>query len=123
MDKKIIYLVGIIVIAAIVALAYLVYLEGMKPGVNDNFAKCLTEKGLIMAGTDWCHVCKAQKAMFGNSFKHIDFRNCDLEKQWCNEKGVTGYPTWFDAEGLSYRGLQELEELALIAECELEAIE
>ena len=61
--------IGIIVLAVS---AYSVYSIN-KPGLYDNFAKCLTEKGAVMYGAmDWCKFTQAQKAMFGKSFKYIN---------------------------------------------------
>jgi len=121
MDKKTIYVIGLVAIGIVAIISYLVYLEGGKPGDYDAFASCLTESGVVMAGTDWCHVCQDQKEMFGNSFKLIDFKNCDLEKQWCNERNVTGYPTWFAPDGTDYRGKQSFETLSQISGCDLGA--
>ena len=116
MDKKIKLIIGAIVLFGAV-LMYLGYVESTKPGIYDEFAKCLTEKNFIMAGTDWCHVCQQQKELFGNSFKHINYKNCDREKQWCNEHGVDSYPRWFDSEGKDYGGVQSLETLSTLSGC------
>ena len=36
-------------------------------GGEVSLAQCLTEKEVIMYGTEWCSHCKNQKAMFGES--------------------------------------------------------
>lgn len=64
------------------------------PGKYDDFAKCLTNTDIVMYGTDWCSHCKEQKALFGRSFKYVDYRNCDYNKEECDNKDITGYPTW-----------------------------
>lgn len=117
--KKAIYFAVFAVIIGVALLAYLTYLEGLKPGRFDSFAKCLSEKGFIMAGTDWCNFCQQQKALFGNSFKFVSYKNCDFEKQWCSEKGVGGYPTWFDAASKRFEGVQSLSRLSELSGCEL----
>jgi hypothetical protein len=60
----------------------------------DNFAKCLTEKGVVMYGAEWCSHCKEQKAIFGDSFKFIKYVECPDNTKLCLDNGVTGYPTW-----------------------------
>jgi hypothetical protein len=61
---------------------------------KDAFAKCLTEKGWVMYGAEWCSHCKEQKALFGDSFQYIKYVECPDNVQLCLNKGVNGYPTW-----------------------------
>ena len=118
--EKIFYGVILAVVIGIVFLSYLVYMEGAKPGNYDDFANCLTEEGFVLAGTDWCSYCQKQKDLFGNSFKYLNFKNCDLEKQWCNSNGAKSYPTWIDASGKTYVGVKSLEQLSLLSGCSVE---
>ncbi|MBD3204441.1 hypothetical protein GF327_09190 [Candidatus Woesearchaeota archaeon] len=90
------------------------------PGNYDSFAKCLTEKGAVMYGTDWCSHCNNQKDMFGSSFQYVDFVNCDYNSQECQANGVEGYPTW-KIDGENYAGEQALQRLASLSGCEMEA--
>ena len=83
---------------------------------EDTFAKCLTDKGLKMYGTEWCSHCKNQKALFGDSFEHVDYTDCDKDRQACTDAGVQGFPTWI-YEGTSYPGTRELTELATLTGC------
>ncbi len=109
----------IIFIAVLVVLvAFFVY-QNNKSGDHDLFAQCLTEAGVSMGGTDWCHFCKDQKAMFGNSFEFIDYHNCDFEEDWCTEKGITGFPTWVFPDSPNRPGVQQLSTLAELSGCEL----
>ena len=85
----------------------------------NNFAECLTERGFIMAGTDWCPHCQNQKAMFGESFKHIDYRDCDIHKEYCIEQGVKGYPTWILPDGTLSPGVKQLAQLSQMSGCSL----
>ncbi len=65
--------------------------------ILDNFAKCLTEKGTTMYGAYWCPHCKSQKELFGESFKYINYVECDLggkQNPKCEQEGIKGYPTW-----------------------------
>ena len=104
----------------ILLLGIVIYLS-IKPdslGQYDVFAQCLTEKGIKMYGTGWCSYCQKQKDSFGNSFKYVDFVDCDKDKQECLSAGVQGYPTW-NINGENYPGLQSLERLAQLSGCEL----
>ena len=105
----------------VVALFAMVWFSGEDsgPGVNDEFAQCLTDAGVVMYGTEWCPHCNTQKAMFGNSFKLANYVDCDLSRSVCLSEGVTGYPTW-KHNGQSYSGTQSLETLASISGCSLE---
>jgi predicted lactoylglutathione lyase len=85
----------------------------------DEFTKCLTEKGISMGGTEWCSHCKNQKEMFGSSFQYVDYHDCDLEQEWCTEKGITGYPTWILSDGSKHPGEQKLSTLAELSGCEI----
>jgi glutaredoxin len=85
----------------------------------DSFAACLTQKGATMYGTEWCSHCKNQKALFGRSFKQINFVDCDKEKDTCLIAEITGYPTWVFADKSSLSGTQTLEILARKTGCQL----
>jgi len=88
-------------------------------GRYDNFAKCLTQKGVAMYGAEWCSHCKNQKLMFGDSFKYVTYVECTTDEAECTAKGVTGYPTWI-IDGKAYPGEQSLESLSTLAGCPLE---
>jgi hypothetical protein len=88
------------------------------PGEYDEFAQCLTEKGVKMYGTEWCSHCKNQKAMFGTSFQYVDYIDCDKNKNACSSAGVTGYPTW-KVGGNNYPGEKQLNILASLSGCTL----
>ena len=42
-----------------------------------SLAKCLTEKNVVMYGTEWCSHCQNQKKAFGDDFKDVTFVDCD----------------------------------------------
>ncbi len=90
-----------------------------KPAKYDSFAQCLTEKDTVMYGTDWCLHCKNQKKLFGNSFKYVDYVNCDINRDECLRNGVNGYPTWKINE-TNHQGEQSLYRLASITGCKLD---
>lgn len=79
----------------------------LTPGKYDNFAKCLTEKGVVMQGEDWCQYTNAQKAMFGKSFKHINYQVTP---------GLETRPTWI-IDGQPYETVQSFERLAALTGC------
>ncbi len=81
-----------------------------------SLAECLSEKGAVMYGTEWCGYCQRQKAMFGDDFEQINFVDCDSEQEKCTEAGVRGFPTW-EIGGELYPGLQELNKLKDLAGC------
>ncbi len=37
----------------------------------DDFAKCLSEKGVTMYGAAWCSHCQNTKKTFGQSFQYV----------------------------------------------------
>ncbi len=106
----------VIVIAGIYAYQYFTK-DSINPGQQDEFAAYLTEQGAIMYGTDWCSYCKKQKELFGDSFRYINYVNCDQERQVCVDADVKGYPTW-EIDGETYSGLQSLERLAQLTRYE-----
>ncbi len=81
----------------------------LTPGKYDSFAKCLTEKGAVMYGEDWCPYTKAQKAMFGKSFKYVNYEQ---------KKDLALRPTWVIA-GTAYERVQSFERLASLTGCEI----
>lgn len=89
----------------------------------DNFAKCLSSRGAKMYGAFWCGYCNKQKESFGESFKFIDYVECDAKgdnanPSSCQEAGIRGYPTWI-INNVHYSGFQSLENLAKLTNCKL----
>ncbi|MEK6949145.1 MAG: hypothetical protein AABX34_02915 [Nanoarchaeota archaeon] len=83
-----------------------------KPGPVDDFAKCLTEKGAIMYGAPLCRYTAAQKAMFGNSMKLIDYRD------FTEDPNVEITPTWL-INGAYYQNVQDFDRLASLTGCKI----
>ena len=88
------YLLGIIAIIIVLLLVYFWLSTPAKLGEYDEFAKCLTDSGTTIYGTEWCGHCQNQKEMFGASFSYVNYVDCDQNKQACNNAGIQGYPTW-----------------------------
>lgn len=93
--------------------------EPVDSGRYDVFAQCLASKNLTMYGAVWCSHCKAEKALFGDSFKYVPYVECTENPNLCLEKGVESYPTWIDKNGEKYIGEQGLEKLSQISGCPL----
>lgn len=92
--------------------------NGNDSGKYDNFAKCLAQKGATMYGAAWCEHCKQQKDMFGSSFKYVNYVECPDNQALCDQKGITGYPTWI-INGLPYQGTQPFDRLSELTGCPL----
>lgn len=101
--------IGVVVLATA---AYFVF-SFNKPGQYDNFAKCLSEKGAVMYGAmEWCKYTQAQKAMFGKSFRYVNYH--DFEEL----PGIRKTPTWV-INGAWHENVQPLEKLGALAGCRL----
>jgi hypothetical protein len=89
----------------------------------DAFAKCLTDNGVVMYGAYWCPHCQNQKKMFGDSWQYVAYVECSLpnkagQTKECQEKGISGYPTW-DIKGEFHSGELSFEKLAELTRCVL----
>ena len=81
----------------------------LSPGNYDDFAKCLTTKGVVMYGENWCQYTNAQKGMFGKSFKHVNYEiKTDLRIR----------PTWV-IDGKTYETVQSFERLSELTGCKI----
>jgi hypothetical protein len=87
-----------------------------KPGKYDNFAKCLSQKGAVMYGSDTCHACQSQKQLFGDSFGYVTYINCINNQQLCMNENIASIPTWRIGSA-KYVGVQELSRLAELSGC------
>ena len=101
--------IGVVMLAVS---AYSVYSIN-KPGPYDNFAKCLTEKGAVMYGAmDWCKYTQGQKAMFGKSFKYLNYH------EFQDLPGIKKTPTWV-INGAWHENVQSFDKLAALTSCKL----
>lgn len=112
--------------AVIIIIAILIGVIFMLPkGINskyknlDEFAKCLTEKGVKMYGAYWCSHCKEQKAMFGRSVQYVNYVECTEDVKTCEAEKIQVYPTWKIAS-TTVEGVLELEKLSEMTGCVLE---
>ena len=122
LKKKRLKTLLISLITALIVFSFISFFSWLdkQPGKYDDFAKCLSEKGFIMAGTDWCSACKTQKSYFGKSFEYVDYRNCVENVEWCENQGISRYPTWILPEGTKITGAKQLSELSRLSHCDLE---
>ena len=77
----------------------------------DDFAKYLTEEGIVLVGAEWCGHCQDQKEMFGESFQYVTFVDAVVDPELAASYGVPGYPTWVLADGTQIVGVQSLDNL------------
>ena len=107
------YIIAAIIGVVILAIAVYSVYSINKPGAYDNFAKCLTEKGAVMYGAmDWCHFTQGQKAMFGKSFKFINYH------EFNELAGIKKTPTWV-INGKWYENVQSFDKLAALTGCKV----
>lgn len=90
----------------------------------DDFAKCLTEKGVKLYTADWCPHCARQKELFGSALQYLDHTVCSKEQTdpWsevCTQAKITGVPTWVFADKTQAQGFTELEVLSKKTGCPL----
>ena len=83
----------------------------------ETFARCLTERGMKMYGTDTCGACRTQKNFFGAAFSYITYINCGTQAQVCQSRGIGYYPTWEDGSGNLHPGGQSFPSLSQMSGC------
>lgn len=98
------------------------YLTSKEDPAVAELAQCLTDKGAKMYGAFWCGACAEQKKLFGNTFKYIEYIECDArgddpQPELCQIEGISGYPTW-KINGQTLTGVRSFEQLAGVAGCE-----
>ena len=112
------YFILAALIIAVILISYTFYARANKPGAYDDFAKCLTEKGVVIYGNDFCQYTNKQVNMFGNSKKYLNYVKCAENEALCDSKGVDITPTW-EINGKMYEQVQGLDKLVLLSGCEI----
>lgn len=82
----------------------------------ESFAQCLTDRKLVMYGSDICENCQTQKKMFEKAFEKITYVNCDFQKQECLEKDISFYPAWVKENQVTF-GIQPFSKLSALTGC------
>lgn len=95
-----------------------IYSYAKKPGKYNDFAKCLTEKGAVIYGNDYCSYTNIQLNFFGKSKEYLNYIKCADNEKLCNEKSVKTTPTW-EIDGKMYEQVQTFEKLSAITGCEI----
>lgn len=88
------------------------------PGDYDEFAKCLTEKDVIVYGNDFCSYTTNQLGYFGKSKKFLNYVKCVNNEELCDEKNIEVTPTW-EIDGKTYPQVQTFEKLSILSGCEI----
>ncbi len=113
-----IILVIFVVLIAAVAVYFTFRPKASNSSLN-SFAQCLAQKGFTMYGAYWCPHCQNEKALFGDSFRYVNYVECTVETQKCTAAGIEGFPTWITPDGRKLVGEQSLQALSAVSGCEL----
>ena len=118
-------ILGTFIIIVILFIGFSFFSAFGSGGKNDEFAKCLTTKGMKMYGAYWCPHCIDQKKILGKSWEHVNYIECSLpnrggQTQACNTANIQSYPTWETSDGRRIGAVLPLEQLAEISGCSLE---
>ena len=108
-----------IIILALVSLSVYIGIKIREPGKYDDFAKCMSSKGIKAYGAYWCSNCQEQKILLGKSFRYINYIECTQKADECKNAEIKGYPTWIFPDGKRTEGARSLEELAALSGCSL----
>jgi|TARA_B100001971_G_scaffold207498_1_gene227754 hypothetical protein len=108
--KKTKVIITSILIGLIIIIGLPLTIRAMTPGKWDGFAQCLTEKGVVMQGEDWCQYTNAQKGMFGKSFKYVTYQI---------KEDLVYRPTWI-IDGKKYEKVQSFERLRDLTGCDFQ---
>ncbi len=114
--RKILMITAAIAIAAVIG--FLAYSKMASAKSLDSFADCLTKKGAVIYGNEWCKYTQRQKNMFGNSFTNLKYVICDQQKSLCDEKQITTTPTW-EIDGKMHQEVQSIETLSRLTGCQV----
>lgn len=114
--KKYFIFISVVLIVILLSLSVFSYMK--KPGKYDEFAKCLTEKGAVIYGNDYCSYTNSQMGYFGKSKKYLNYVKCSENQKLCDDKNIDITPTW-EIKGEMYPQVQTFERLAVISGCEV----
>lgn len=84
-----------------------------------EFNECLAESNLVIYGAEWCGFCTSLVNMLGG-YEAVEsvYVECTIEKDLCEEKNITGYPT-IKLDGERYQGQRTFEAFAEATGCEV----
>lgn len=124
MKIKVRYIIAIVAAIIITAVLSSAFPINEASGRYDEFAQCLTDKGISMYGAFWCPHCKEQKELFGASMKYVNYVECSTpdksdQTQICKDAKIGGYPTWILQDNTRLEGKISLDILAERSGCAL----
>ena len=112
------YFIFIIIGLIVILSSITIYFYMQKPGQYDDFTKCLTEKGVVVYGNDFCTYTTKQLNFFGKSKQYLNYVKCIDNGKLCDEKGIDVTPTW-EIDGKMYEQTQNFETLSALSGCEI----
>jgi len=86
-----------------------------------EFAKYLSENGVVKYSAYWCPNCLNQSELFGKqAYKELNVVECardgkNSQTQLCIDKNIQGFPSW-EINGEIILGVQTLEELSKLTD-------
>jgi hypothetical protein len=110
------YFMVAVLILIIASISYVAYSNYKKPGEFDEFAKCLTKKGAVIYGNDYCQYTNKQLNWFGKSKRYLDYIKCIDNTALCDKKGVKVTPTW-EINNTIYPQIQTFKTLSELTGC------
>lgn len=84
----------------------------------DDFAKCLSGKGIKLYVREGHPYCEQQKDEFEGAAKHLIIIECLEQRELCSEKQIQSFPAW-EINQRMYLGKKNLETLSQISGCKL----
>ena len=92
-------------------------------GPLDEFARCVTDSGAYLYGANWDFRVEQQRLLFNRSVDIIKYVDClggtdDVILEVCFQEEIEHTPTWVMGDGELILGLQTLEYIAELTDCE-----
>jgi len=112
------YVLFSVLFVSLLLFSYTVYVKAQKPGEYDEFAKCLTEKEVVVYGNDFCSYTTKQLNFFGKSKEYLNYVKCIDNEELCDSKNIQTTPTW-EINGTMHEEVQDFEKLSKISGCVL----
>ncbi|MEK6872455.1 MAG: hypothetical protein AABW90_00400 [Nanoarchaeota archaeon] len=112
------YIIISLILLIIIFFGGTIYSQTKKPGSYDEFAQCLTEKGVKVYGNDFCQYTTKQFNYFGKSKQYLNYIKCSENKELCDSKDITTTPTW-EINNELYSQVQTFERLEAITGCKI----
>jgi|TARA_Y100000034_G_scaffold46233_1_gene56876 uncharacterized membrane protein YvbJ len=112
------YFVFGLIVLIIIFSSFTVYSYMNKSSGYDDFTNCLSDKGVVVYGNDFCQYTNQQLNFFGKSKENLNYIKCFDDRELCDEKEIKITPTW-EIDGEMYEQVHDFERLSLLSGCEL----